>query len=142
MTNQTEPNLASVALKRIRRAKKILGPGCREKSVEATVWYLLVRAERNARGANKVMLRVPTNKQEKAAVDRVARDLRRLNVALKNPDLPKLAFPRELKPTLNELQENLEHLALRRLGRPHPSRWLQQLTVAQAAALLQEHQHP
>jgi hypothetical protein len=44
-----------------------------------------------------------------AFMNRVARDLRRLNVALKNPNLPKLAFPRELKPTLDELQENLEH---------------------------------
>lgn len=139
MANQTRRDLARIERERVGRAKAILGPRCDTASVGRAVRYLLVRQERQARGAD--ILRRPTNKQEKAAVGRVAQELRRLNAALNNPALPEFVgkmFP----PELREHENKLEALARLPLDKPKRSSDLKRQAAGQAAALLQEHELP
>ena len=73
-----------------------------------------------------------------AAVARVERELRRVNAALNDSDLPN--FVKALAPPgLREFQKKLEALASGRLPKPKPSGHLQRLAAQHATLLLQEH---
>jgi hypothetical protein len=140
MIKKRGPNLLHQARQRVEWAKDILGSNCDEASVERAVWAMLVRQERHTRRADS--LRRPTNKKEKIATARVARELRRLNAALSGSDLPN--FVRKLLPSdMRELQMTLEQLGGMSLGKPtRPRPHLKRYAVQMAGLLLQQHQLP
>jgi hypothetical protein len=135
----TVPNLASMVRARVKSGAAILGPGCDKALVERSdraVIYLEVRHTHSAE-----TLRRPTNKRQKAAVNRVAQEFRRLNWALNKPDLPD--FVRKMFPLeLHERQKELDALARLPLRKPRRDGSRQRAAAEQAALLLQEHKLP
>jgi hypothetical protein len=136
---QNGHDLAIVMRERAKSAKVILGPGCDDALVDRMVWAMVWLQLRKQQAAN--FSRKPTNTDEKKAIDRVGRELHRLNAALNSSNFPNFArklFP----PNLRKLQKELENLAALPLSKPKRSSDLQKNAAAFAAALLKKQQVP
>jgi hypothetical protein len=139
------PDLDRTVRQRIRWAKAILGPNCDKVEVEKAVMSVVVRQVRINRPADfdyGIVLRI-RNKNQKMATDRVARELRRLNAALRHKDLPKYIKRLFQVEELSKLQSRLEILARRPLGKPRKRADASKRNAAmEAAFLLHEHRLP
>jgi hypothetical protein len=139
------PDLDRTVRERTRWAKAILGPNCDKVAVEKAVLSLIVWQVRIKRPADfdyGIVLTI-RNKNQKLATDRVARELRRLNAALRHKDLPKYIKSLFKVEELSKLQSHLEILARRPLGKPRKRADASKRNVAiEAAFLLHEHRLP
>jgi hypothetical protein len=126
--------------KRVKHVKAILGP---EASVKAAVGSMMAREVRAA--SRSTYPHEPTNKREKLAVARVARELHRLNSALNHADLPKFArqlFPSDFLERQKELQAELQALGSLPLAKPKRSSEMRRMAAETAAMLMQENDLP
>jgi len=126
---------------RIEIATKILGSKCNRASVKTAVAVVRYVEERQKRRPSYT--EEPRNKREKKAVDRLAKALHRLNMALNDAALPTLiaeAFDRQ---GMLARHKELKGLATRKLGKPKRRRnWGKHKATEQAVSLLQEHGIP
>jgi hypothetical protein len=130
---QSRRDLAGVIRERVKAAKAILVACCDTASVERAVRSQIVREERieHLADVNEQL----TNKKQKTAVARVERELRRVNAALNNSDLPH--FVKGLAPPgLRDFQKKLEALTSGHLPKPKPSGHFQRLAAQHAALTL------
>ena len=141
MTSQAKPDPLSLE-ERIEIATKILGSKCNRDSVKTAVAVVRYVEERQKRRPY-IYTDEPRNKREKKAVDRLAKALHRLNMALNDVALPTSiaeAFDRQ---GMLARHKYLTGLATRKLGKPkrRPNRVKHEATE-QAVSLLQEHGIP
>jgi hypothetical protein len=105
---------------RIEWAEKIIGSKWNRESVESCIGAML-NHERRAERLNaelKAEREQPQNKEERKAVGRVADDLRRLNAALRNSELPTRILKSLPTDLLQKRQKELEEIAKRPLKKP------------------------
>ena len=143
MTSQAESDPRRLSREeRIEIATKILGSKCNRASVKTAVAVVRYVEERQKRRPY-IYTDEPRNKREKKAVDRLAKALHRLNMALNDAALPTSiaeAFDRQ---GMLARHKYLTGLATRKLGKPkRRPNWGKHKATEQAVSLLQEHGIP
>jgi len=143
MTSQAKLNPRRLSPEeRIEIATKILGSKCNRESVKTAVACVRYVEERQKRRPC-IYTDEPRNKREKKTVDRLAKALHRLNMALNDTALPTSiaeAFDRQ---GMLALHKHLTGLATSKLGKPkRRPNWGKHEATQQAASLLQEHGIP
>ncbi len=141
MTGPTRRDLRPLVRERVERAKTILGAASIESSIEGAVWWIVIDQYRSDKRRSELL--APKNKQEKAAIDRVAKALRRLRHTLQIEHLPKFVKDRFDEGNLNTIsawldimgRTSLKHRWGKSTAPPH----LQRRAVQLAADLLYEH---
>jgi len=142
MTSEAKPDPRRLSLEeRIEIATKILGSKCNRASVKGAV--AAVRYVEERQKLRPYIHTEPRNKREKKAVDRLAKALHRLNMALNDAALPtSIAEPFDRQGML-ALHKQLKGLATIKLGKPRRRRnWVKHKATMHAASLLQEHDIP